>query len=408
MKTVTLVAGFVMAGGAVQAQVQPAIPDPQIEANVLRALASAPGLSTQNIQTTTVYGVVTLKGNVHDEALRTQAENLAARAQGVKKVVDQLTLGDTPAVAVATGSGQGSDPDPSHGNVPQGQVLQSDGTYAPLAGTGDPNDPNQPPSPPPMPGQTQAQIQTNPGPPPPNGAQPPIGRQPLYNRYAPPAGVPGGQQAGLAVTVPAGAVLRVRINRGLDSQHIQPGTTFDGTVLTDVIADGAVAIPRGATVQGSVVDARKAGVFKGEGELSLQINSLTLGGMVYPVATNVWQRNGRDKTAGTVNSTAGGAVLGALIGAVAGGGEGAAIGAGVGGAAGLGASAGSPRGQIIIPPETVLTFTTAAPAPVKTVSEAEMARLSYAAGPGVPAAPPQRPMRRYYSPYYGYYYAPAY
>jgi hypothetical protein len=396
-----------MAGGAVQAQVQPAIPDPQVEANVLRALASAPELSTQNIQTTTVYGVVTLQGTVHDEALRTQAENLAARAQGVKKVVDQLTLGDAPAVASATGTGQAADPDPSHGNVPQGQVLQSDGTYAPLSGTGDPNDPNQPPIPAPM--QGQAQAQNNPGPPPPpNGPQQPTGRQPLYNRYTPPAGVPGGQQAGLTVTVPAGAVLRIRINRGLDSQHIQPGTTFDGTVLTDVVADGAVAIPRGATVQGSVVDARKAGVFKGEGELSLQINSLTLGGMVYPVATNVWERNGRDKTAGTVNSTAGGAVLGALIGAVAGGGEGAAIGAGVGGAAGLGASAGSPRGQIIIPPETVLTFTTSAPASVKTVSEAEMARLSYAAGPGAPAGPPQRPMRRYYSPYYGYYYAPAY
>jgi hypothetical protein len=52
----------------------------------------------------------------------------------------------------------------------------------------------------------------------------------------------------------------------------------------------------------------------------------------------------------------------------------------------------------------VLTFRTAAPTPVRTVSEAEMSRLSYAAGP-------QRqgpPMRRYYRPGYGYYYGPAY
>ncbi len=95
--------------------------------------------------------------------------------------------------------------------------------------------------------------------------------------------------------------------------------------------------------------------------------------------------------------------LGAIIGAVAGGGEGAAIGAGVGGAAGLAGSAATPRGQIIIPPESVLTFRTAQPAMVKTVSEAEMARLSYAAGPQQPQGPPRV---RYYSPYYGPYYGP--
>ena len=404
--------GVLVAGGLVlgaHAQDKTTLTDAQVEANVLRALASAPDLSTQNIQSNTVYGTVTLTGNVHDEALRTQAENLAARAMGVKKVVDQLTLGDTPAATASANEQAGeaalNEPDPANGNVPRGQVLQSDGTYAPAA-------PSDQGAAPPM------QAQNQQGPPPqgnypqgaPNGyqpgyqpGQPPPGRQPLYQRYAPPPGVPGGQQAGLNVTVPAGAVLRIRINRGLDSQHIQPGTAFDGTVLTDVVAGGAVAIPRGATVLGTVVDAKKAGVFKGEGELGLQINSLTLGGTVYPVSTEVWQREGRDKAAGTVNNTVGMGALGAIIGAVAGGGEGAAIGAGVGGAAGLAGSAGSPRGQIIIPPESVLTFRTAQPAAVKTVSEAEMARLSYSAGPQQPQGPPRV---RYYSPYYGYYYGP--
>jgi len=407
--------GLLLAGGlvlAAQAQDQATRTDAQVEANVLRALASAPALSAQNIQSNTVYGTVTLTGNVHDEALRTQAENLAARAVGVKKVVDQLTLGDTPASTVSANEQAGeaalNEPDPANGNVPQGQVLQSDGTYAPAA-------PSDQGAPPPMQAQEQPPQGNYPqnGPPngphsaPPNGyqpGQPPPGRQPMYQRYAPPPGVPGGQQAGLDVTIPAGAVLRIRINRGLDSQHIQPGTAFDGTVLTDVVAGGAVAIPRGSTVQGTVVDAKKAGIFKGEGELGLQINSLTLGGTVYPVSTEVWQREGRDKTAGTVNNTVGMGALGAIIGAVAGGGEGAAIGAGVGGAAGLAGSAGSPRGQIIIPPESVLTFRTAQPAVVKTVSEAEMARLSYAAGPQPPQGPPRRV--RYYSPYYGYYYGP--
>jgi hypothetical protein len=375
--------------------------DAQIEANVLRALAGAPDLSTQNIQTSTVYGTVTLTGNVHDETLRTKAENLAARAQGVKKVVDELTLGDTPATPAADASAQGQPGMPSEQPDGGGQanqpVLLSDGTYGPA-----PDGSGAQAAPP-------ADAQTAPSPDSPQQGPPP--RQPMYQRndgnYAPQnnAPIPGGQQAGLAVTVPDGSMLRIRINRGLDSNHIQPGATFDGVVLTDVIAGGAVAIPRGAAVSGVVVDAKKAGVFKGEGELSLQITSLTLGGTVYPVATNVWAHNGRDKTAGTVNNTVGGSAVGALFGAILGGGEGAAIGAGVGAGAGLAGSAASPRGQIIIPPESVLTFTTSAPLPIKTVSEQEMARLSYAAGPQRQQAyPPARV--RYYSPQYGYYYGP--
>jgi hypothetical protein len=393
-------------GVAVSAAAQDApakLPDAQVESNVLRALAGAPELSTQNIQTSTVYGTVTLTGNVHDEALRTKAENLAARAPGVVKVVDELTLGDTPAPAADAAAPAQPSPSDQPDTPQAGQpVLLSDGTYGPPPdGSGAqpaaaPQDAQAASSSDMQPNQQQGPAQ---GPPP---------RQPLYQRnYAPNnAPVPGGQQAGLSVTIPAGSMLRIRINRGLDSNHITPGTPFDGVVLTDVIAGGAVAIPRGATVSGVVVDAKKAGTFKGEGELSLQLNNLTLGGNVYPLTTNIWERNGKDKTAGTVNNTVGTSAVGAIFGAIVGGGKGAAIGAGAGAGLGLAGSAASPRGQIIIPPESVLTFTTAAPTPVKTVSEQEMSRLSYAAGPQGPPPPPARV--RYYSPQYGYYYGPAY
>ncbi len=386
--TAILVGGFAL-GAVAQDTTSKPIPDAQVEANVLRALASAPELSTQNIQTATVYGTVTLSGNVHDETLRVKAENLAARAEGVKKVVDQLTLGDTPSSDQAAAQPtQNDQPDPGQTNQP---VLLSDGTYGPA-----PDGSGVPPAPP-------ASNAGNSAPPP--AAPPASGRQPMVNGYAPPPPPGEGQKAGLDVIVPAGAVLQVRINRGLDSNHTQPGTNFDGTVLADVVAGGAVAIPRGAAVQGTVVDAKKAGTFKGQGELSLKINTVSMGGVVYPVTTEVWDHNGRDKTVGTVNRTVGTSAIGALFGAAAGGGAGAAIGAGVGAGLGLAGSAASPRGEIIVPPESVLNFRTAQPVEVRTVSQAEMARLSYAAGPQTPQGPP---MRRYYSPYYGYYYAPAY
>lgn len=408
--------GLMSGGVAVWAQSNAAqnsstLTDAQIESNVLRALASASELSSQNIQSSTVYGTVTLTGNVHDEAMRTTAENLAARAQGVKKVVDELALGDTPPAAAGDQATQGDQSGASVNGQQNGQmVLQSDGTYAPAGQAGNPpadqqqmQDQNGAPPP----GGQQMQGQN--GPPPSNGQQmqgPPDGHQPIGQSYvAQPKGaeVPGGQRAGIPVTVPPGSILRIRINRGLNSNHIQLGAAFDGTVLTDIIAGGQVAIPRGATVTGVVVGAKKAGAFKGQGELALQVNSLTLGGQVYPLNTEVWSANGRDKTPGTVANTVGTSAFGALIGAFAGGGAGAAVGAGVGAGLGLAGSAATPRGQIIIPPESVLTFRTAAPATVRTVSELEMQRLSYQAGPPQPYGPPRV---RYYSPYYGYYYGP--
>jgi hypothetical protein len=409
---VLLASGIATVGAVAQAADGAAMPDAQVESNVLRQLASAQELSNQNIQTTTVYGVVTLSGNVHDEAMRTKAENLAARALGVKKVVDELTLGDATA-ASNDQSAQGPPPqgDPNNpaamnGNqaptdaAPPNMVLQSDGTYAPAA-------PDQQPAP-----QEQADNgQPQPGygnQAPPNGAPGygPAGPPPHQPMYAPGPndGPYAGQKAGLAVTVAAGTPLQIRINRGLDSNNVQPGTTFTGIVLYDVVSGGAVAIPRGATVSGIVTDAKKAGTFKGRGELSLQLNSLTLGGQVYPLNSVVWDAHGRDKTAGTVNNAVGMGVLGALVGAVAGGGKGAAIGAGVGAGVGVAGSAASPNGRVILPPESVLGFALAQPVGVTTVSQQEMARLSYAAGPPPPPRPGYR--RRYYSPVYGYYYGP--
>ncbi len=384
------------------------LPDAQIESNVLRALASAPELASQNIQTSTVYGIVTLTGNVHDEQMRTTAENLAARAQGVKKVVDELVLGDTPPPPAGDQASLGDQNGTSANGQPggsQNMVLQSDGTYAPA--------PEQAGPPPgqqamqngaPAPDEQQMQGQSVP---PPEGQQgPPDGRQPMDQNYGRPtnnAPIPGGQQAGIPVTVPPGSILRIRINRGLDSNHIQAGAAFDGTVLTDIVAGGQVAIPRGATVSGQVVAAKKAGTFKGQGQLALQVDSLTLGGQVYPLQTEVWSATGQDKTGGTVGATVGTSAFGAILGGLVGGGAGAAIGAGAGAGVGLAGSAATPRGQVIIPPESVLTFQIAAPTTVRTVSEREMQRLSYQAGPPQPNGPPRV---RYYSPYYGYYYGP--
>jgi hypothetical protein len=192
----------------------------------------------------------------------------------------------------------------------------------------------------------------------------------------------------------------------MNSKNTVPGTTFDGVVLSNVFADGFVAIPRGAAIQGTVVDAHTAGQLKGKGELKLQLTSVTFGGKAYPIATDFWWHQGADKTANTVGNTVGLASVGALIGAVAGGGVGAAVGAGVGGVAGLGVSSASHKGEAALPAEAILTFHLTQPTDVTTLSQAEVNRL----GAGVPYPQMQRryppPPPPYPYPYYGpgYYY----
>ncbi|RSL15119.1 BON domain-containing protein [Edaphobacter aggregans] len=400
------------------AQAQPAtVPDAQIESNVLKALASSSTLADQSISTTTVYGTVTLSGTVRDEASRDLAEKVVSTTEGVKKVVDELTIGTS--APAAAGVPQQPENPADQGTNPN---LQSDGTMAPSA-------PQQTQTAPPQQTQSappqsypndsappQASVQQQPPPQAPYGPY----RQPYGRPYGPP---PSGynqpqpyaypqqqpmvaQRGGDAVIVPAGTVLRVRINQGMDSRKTAPGTPFDGIVLSDVIAGGSIAIPRGATVQGVVTDVHDAGQFKGRGGLSLQLTQVALGGQVYPLVSSLWSQQGADKTGSTVGNTVGLSAVGAMIGAIAGGGVGAAVGAGVGGVAGLGVSSASRQGEVMIPAEAILSFSLTQPTELTTVSQAELNRL----GAGVPVGGQPAQLQRRYPPPPPppYYYGPAY
>ena len=377
--------------------------DAQVEASVLKALAGAPQLANESITTTTLYGTVTLSGTVSSEASRTLAETLASRTSGVQKVVDELTLG----ALGQSGPGDAAPPPPAGTDTQP--ALQSDGTLAPSGNSDQSQMAQHAPDPPPADNGNQTSTYPAPGqapqpyPQPPQypqqGAQPsPAYRQPYNGGGQQP--VPyGAQVAGKPVTIPSGALVRVRINQGLDTKHTKPGTIFDATVLNDVVADGEVAIPRGASVQGVVVDSKNSGNLGGKGQLALQLNQVTLSGRTYPVASDEWTQTGRDKTGQTVGNAIGLGAFGALIGAVAGGGPGAGIGAAAGGAAGVGASAASGGARVVIPAEAILTFHLAHPAPVTTVSQAEMDRLGYGVQPAMQMQRRMPPPGYYPQPY---------
>jgi hypothetical protein len=203
------------------------------------------------------------------------------------------------------------------------------------------------------------------------------------------------------VAVPAGTLIQIRTSEALDTNKLQDGTAFQATAASDVFEGNVLAIPRGATLQGTVVRVKKPGALGGSGELDLQLTSVNLGGTVYPVTTDTWSTKSPNKAGYTAGNTAGGAVVGAIIGGLIGRGPGAAIGAVAGGGAGMLASAETNGPRAILLPETLLNFHLSSAVTVQPVSWQEAQRLAQNA----PRLQQRRPVyvMRPYGYYPGYY-----
>jgi hypothetical protein len=159
------------------------------------------------------------------------------------------------------------------------------------------------------------------------------------------------------IVVPAGTVLTVITGQSLSSKTSTTGQAFIATLAQPVGAGGRTALPKGATVSGTVVTAKAKGKIKGEGQLDLVLTSVSVRGHTYPIKTNLLSSTEKGKGKRTAATTGGGAAGGALIGGIAGGGKGAGIGALVGAGAGLVGGAFTGNKQIELPAESALSFT---------------------------------------------------
>lgn len=162
--------------------------------------------------------------------------------------------------------------------------------------------------------------------------------------------------AAQTVVVPAGTSLTVRLGESVGSKISSPGQSFSATLSSPIEVGGAVVIPAGTAVEGTVVDAKPLGKFKGGAVLDLTLSSITVSGKTRAIQTSSIVRAEKGKGKRTAVVTGGGAALGALIGGLAGGGKGAAIGAAAGGGAGAAGSALTGNKDIVLPAESALTF----------------------------------------------------
>jgi hypothetical protein len=167
---------------------------------------------------------------------------------------------------------------------------------------------------------------------------------------------PTAQPVPAVVEIPAGTRLRVRLSQSLGSKISQMGDSFGATLAEDVVADGITVIPRGARVQGKVIDAKALGHIKGAARLELRLQRVTTDRGSYAVSTSTVERMKAGKGRRSAKFIGGGGGLGALIGGLAGGGKGLVIGAAAGAGAGTAGAAFTGNKQIVLPAGTVLTF----------------------------------------------------
>jgi hypothetical protein len=157
------------------------------------------------------------------------------------------------------------------------------------------------------------------------------------------------------VTVPAGTVINVRLTQDIDVDATQAGHKFKAIVDDPVMLGGSIVVPRGATALVQAVNVQQSGKMKGSDKISLKLNAIGFGGMVYDVASSYVESKGKGEGKKTGRKIGGGAGLGAIVGGIAGGGEGAAIGAAVGAVGGAAVAAGGEE-HLKLPAETRLQF----------------------------------------------------
>jgi hypothetical protein len=307
--------------------------DDAIVTGIKAKMFSEPALHSATVEVVSQSGVVTLTGQVPDEAAHLAAYKIATQTAGVSKVNDQLSLGN-PQPTLASDPSPSEQPVAAPATPPPNKVKAKPSTPKPAKRIENSESSVPPATDPPMSAPTPAVAAPRPAPAPP---------QPV------------------TVTIPANTIVSVRTIDGVDSSKDRTGQVFKASLDAPVVVDEKVVIPTGATAYLKLVNASSAGRMTGRSELTLALVNVVFQGKTYSLNSSDVKQSGASRGKRTAATVGGGAALGALIGAIAGGGKGAAIGAGVGAGAGTGVQVFTKGQQVKIPSETRLDFTLESP-----------------------------------------------
>jgi hypothetical protein len=316
-------------------------PDSQaITSDIQAKLFADPTLKHHDIRVATDNGVVTISGEVSTELEKAAVERIAAQSSGVKKVVNQLTLG-APSAAMTPPPPATTEAAPPPRPKPPRAAMAPSKPPKPVASA--PHEPEmvpETPAPPVASGQKAAEPAEAAAP------RPPV-REPV------------------TVTIPEGTVVMVRMTDGIDSSINKPGEEFAASVSAPVVIGDQIVVRKGADARVRLVNAKTAGKMTGQSELTVELVGLAVGNQTFAVESSSIEKAGASRTRRTAETVGGGAVLGGLLGAIAGRGKGAAIGAAIGAGAGTAVQVMTKGEQVKVPSETQLEFALKGPITVR-------------------------------------------
>src|ERR1700740_2361142 len=88
------------------------------------------------------------------------------------------------------------------------------------------------------------------------------------------------------ITVPADTPITVVLSSTINSKVAKPGDEFEATVSAPDVGEGRTAIPKGAHANGTVVDAKKQGAFKGAAVLAIRLTRVEIHDKGYTISTS--------------------------------------------------------------------------------------------------------------------------
>ncbi len=138
------------------------------------------------------------------------------------------------------------------------------------------------------------------------------------------------------VTIPAGAVLHLRLENTVGSDISRVEQPVRADLTRPVVVHGRTVLPVRSAVRGDVTAVRAAGHLKQRSEVAIRFNEVKPADLTrdYRISTRSVVVRGPSLNRRDVAGIGLPAVGGAIIGGIVGGGKGAGIGAAVGGAAG--------------------------------------------------------------------------
>jgi hypothetical protein len=159
-----------------------------------------------------------------------------------------------------------------------------------------------------------------------------------------------GDERPIAVVVPVGTEIDMRLQSPLNSGTAKPEQRFEGTTLVDVYLSGNVIIPAGSIIRGFVSSVRPASRLERKGSLTLSFDEIRINERSYRLRASVVKALDAKMT-NDVTTIGAGAVIGGVVGGIIGGGKGAVVGVLVGGGGTMAATDGT---EVDLPLGTVL------------------------------------------------------